>query len=71
MGDNRENSYDSRYWGFVPRANMIGTPVLIYMSIDAPEEAWDPGRLSERFETYLSAVIHPSEVRWKRLFHTF
>jgi hypothetical protein len=50
---------------------MIGTPVLIYMSIDAPEEAWDPGRLSERFETYLSAVIHPSEVRWKRLFHTF
>jgi signal peptidase I len=71
LGDNRENSYDSRYWGFVPRANLIGTPVLIYMSIDAPEETWDPGHLSERFETYLSAFIHPSEVRWKRLFHTF
>lgn len=71
MGDNRENSYDSRYWGFVPRANIIGTPVMIYMSINAPEEVWDPGHVVERFETYLSVFIHPSEVRWKRLFHTF
>jgi signal peptidase I len=71
MGDNRENSYDSRYWGFVPRANIIGTPEMIYMSIDAPEEVWDPGHVGERFATYLSVLIHPGEVRWKRLFHTF
>jgi signal peptidase I len=71
MGDNRENSFDSRYWGFVPRANIIGVPVMIYMSINAPEEVWDPGHIGERFETYLSVFIHPSEVRWKRLFHTF
>ncbi len=71
MGDNRENSYDSRYWGFVPRANIIGTPLMIYMSIDAPEEVWEPGHIGERFGTYLSVVIHPREVRWKRLFHTF
>ena len=71
MGDNRENSYDSRYWGFVPRANIVGAPVIIYMSIDAPEEVWEPGHLGERFATYLNAVIHPREVRWKRLFVTF
>ncbi len=71
MGDNRENSYDSRYWGFVPRGNIIGTPVLIYMSINAPEEVWDPGHIGERFETYLSVLIHLSKVRWKRLFHLF
>ncbi|MGA8144404.1 MAG: signal peptidase I [Candidatus Acidiferrales bacterium] len=71
MGDNRENSYDSRYWGFVPRANIIGTPVVIYMSIDAPEEVWEPGHVGERFETYFNALIHPREVRWRRLFHTF
>jgi signal peptidase I len=71
MGDNRDNSNDGRYWGFVPRANIIGTPVIIYMSIDAPETVWDPGHVGERFQTYLSALIHPSEIRWSRLFHTF
>ena len=71
MGDNRDNSYDSRYWGFVPRDNIIGTPVMIYMSIDAPEEVWDPGHVGERFATYLSCIVHPSEVRWRRLFHVF
>lgn len=71
MGDNRENSYDSRYWGFVPRENIIGTPLMIYMSIDAPEEVWEPGHVGERFATYINAAIHPREVRWHRLFHTF
>jgi signal peptidase I len=71
MGDNRDNSNDSRFWGFVPRENIIGTPVIIYMSIDAPEEVWDPGHIGDRFATYLKVFIHPGEVRWKRLFHTF
>lgn len=71
MGDNRDNSNDSRFWGFVPRANIIGTPLIIYMSIDAPEDVWNPGHVGERFETYLGALFHPGEIRWSRLFHTF
>jgi signal peptidase I len=40
MGDNRENSLDSRYWGFVPRENIIGKPLVIFWSYDAPTEQW-------------------------------
>ena len=36
MGDNRDNSLDSRYWGLVPRENIIGKPLLIFWSYDAP-----------------------------------
>ncbi|MGB2620796.1 MAG: signal peptidase I, partial [Candidatus Acidiferrum sp.] len=71
MGDNRTNSYDSRFWGPVPRSDIIGTPVMIYMSLDAPGSAWEPGQIRERFMAYLDGVIHPSTVRWRRLFHTF
>ncbi|MDP9171561.1 MAG: signal peptidase I, partial [Acidobacteriota bacterium] len=38
MGDNRDNSSDSRYWGFVPRENIIGKPFLIYWSYRATTE---------------------------------
>ena len=38
MGDNRDLSLDSRYWGFVPRENIIGKPLIIYWSYDAPTE---------------------------------
>jgi signal peptidase I len=71
MGDNRDDSYDSRFWGFVPRSHVIGTPVIIYMSIDAPQELWASGRMGDRFRAYLDAAIHPGEVRWRRLLHTF
>jgi len=70
-GDNRTNSYDSRFWGCVPRANIIGTPVMIYMSLDGPSDAWEPGEVRERFFAYANAILHPGVVRWKRLFHTF
>ena len=71
MGDNRGNSYDSRFWGCVPRNDIIGTPVMIYMSLNVSQDAWEPGQIRERFLAYASALIHPSIVRWRRLFRTF
>ena len=71
MGDKRGNSYDSRFTGCVPRKNIIGTPVMIYMSLDASPEAWESGQLRERFLAYANAVLHPGEIRWHRLFTTF
>jgi signal peptidase I len=37
MGDNRANSLDGRYWGFVPRRNIVGRPLFVYWSIAMPE----------------------------------
>jgi len=71
MGDNRANSYDSRFWGTVPRRNIVGAPVIIYLSIDAPESAWQPGRIRERVQAYVSALTRPRLVRWKRILTTF
>ncbi len=38
MGDNRNNSQDSRYWGFVPRASIVGEPLLVYLSVERKED---------------------------------
>jgi signal peptidase I len=71
LGDNREDSWDSRDWGFVPESNIIGTPVVIYMSVQANEDAWQPGQVRERMYAYANALLHPRLVRWRRLLTTF
>lgn len=42
MGDNRDNSLDSRYWGFIPRENIIGSPLFVWMSISMTDEYGQP-----------------------------
>jgi len=71
LGDNRDDSYDSRFWGFVPESNIIGTPVFIYWSVQADDDAWQPGQVRERLYAYANALLHPHLVRWRRLFKTF
>src|SRR5580692_11902283 len=72
MGDNRDRSLDSRYWGFVDRDAIMGRPFLIYWSVDATSgdysgESTFWSRLSGIFQT----LAHlPSRTRWSRMLHT-
>ena len=66
LGDNRDDSLDSRYWGFVPRENITGRPFLIYWSVQQEETAASDGRL----ERLLYTLVHlPEDARWDRTFH--
>ena len=53
MGDNRDGSYDGRYWGFLPRGNVRGRPLLVYYSFDG--------------NTYKMLPFF-TNIRWKRIF---
>jgi signal peptidase I len=46
LGDNRNDSEDSRYWGFVPASAIVGRPLLIYFSLDQPDQTAEPGSAS-------------------------
>jgi len=68
MGDNRDDSYDSRYWGFVPQANIIGRPLLIYWSVRGEEgELTAPSSVSDKLYHFAYALTHVFQItRWKR-----
>ncbi len=69
MGDNRTISLDSRYWGFVPRANIIGRPLFVYWSFPTPDNLQDASA-SEQASFALHQLIHFfDETRWKRTLH--
>ncbi len=67
MGDNRDSSFDSRYWGFVPRENIIGKPLIIYWSYDAPTEQLATSSISLDHALDLVQNFF-SKTRWRRTF---
>ncbi len=69
MGDNRDVSLDSRYWGFIPRENVIGRPLFIYWSFDTPKDQYERTSVGDRFAFPLAYVVHFfDETRWNRMF---
>lgn len=69
MGDNRDNSSDSRYWGFVPRENLIGKPFLIYWSYRASEEDLTGNSAQSIFSHLADLGQHFfTRTRWERSF---
>ncbi|MGZ4731235.1 MAG: signal peptidase I [Terriglobales bacterium] len=63
MGDNRDDSQDSRYWGFVPRENIIGRPLLIYWSVKTLDQDVPSGK-AYRFAYALTHMFQ--NTRWNR-----
>jgi len=71
LGDNRDESLDSRYWGFVPRENIVGRPLIIYWSMRrlgriGPVAAGAGGKLVY-FEDFAEQLL--KQARWNRAFH--
>ncbi len=69
LGDNRDSSLDSRYWGFVDRENIMGQPVLIYWSLEVPESAPGDGAWNDRLAGWAHLLLAvPRNTRWQRMF---
>lgn len=67
MGDNRERSWDSRFWGLVPRESVSGRPLLIYWSFETPRDEYLQTSISDRLSQTFDMVVHfLSKTRWRR-----
>jgi signal peptidase I len=70
MGDNRDNSQDSRYWGFLPRDYVKGRALMIYWSYESGREDYLDESAGATVKRLFSVVTHFfTKTRWERLFH--
>ena len=67
MGDNRDVSKDSRYWGFIPRRNVIGRPMFVYWSFTTPPDQYQMRGAGDRIGFLAHIILHFfDETRWSR-----
>jgi signal peptidase I len=70
MGDHRHASLDSRFWGLVPRENIVGRPLFNYWSFKTPENQEDKKGLGNQLAWMAHVAIHFfTDTRWSRTFH--
>ena len=70
MGDNRERSWDSRYWGFVDEQAIMGRPMFIYWSVNSAADEAPDQTLTGGATSVIDVILHfPSRTRWSRMFH--
>jgi signal peptidase I len=68
MGDNRDHSWDSRYWGFVDRDAIMGRPMVIYWSVQATSEDYTNRAISGALRGMVETLLHlPTRTRWHRM----
>ncbi len=70
LGDNRDDSYDSRYWGLVPAENIVGRPLIIYWSMPRDRSVTEGPPQSDRLSTLANSLVQSFKgLRWDRMFH--